>query len=89
MLSRRIDEKVYQSDFEYASSNYRNFNVIVSVAIEHNYPWNTLYKKWGLRGRKASPLLGAGMDSPLIESFKYFFAKTSFSDANDAPPQLD
>jgi len=24
------------------------------------------YKKWGLRGRKASPLPGAGMDSPLI-----------------------
>ena len=28
MLSRRIDENVYQSDFEYASSNYQNFNVI-------------------------------------------------------------
>ena len=26
------------------------------------------------------------MDSPLI--FKYFFAKISLSDANDAPPQL-
>ncbi|WP_338117005.1 hypothetical protein [Sulfuracidifex metallicus] len=27
------------------------------------------------------------MDSPLI--FKYFFFQKSFSDANDAPPQLD
>jgi len=25
-------------------------------------------QSWGLRGRKASPLLGAGMDSPLTES---------------------
>jgi len=47
------------------------------------------YKKWGLRGRKASPLLGAGMDSPLIESLNTSFSKTSFSDAKDAPPQLD
>jgi hypothetical protein len=47
-----------------------------------------LYRNWGLRGRKASPFR-AGMDSPLIESFKYFFARISLSDANDAPPQLD
>jgi len=50
---------------------------------------NGRYKKWGLRGRKASPLLGAGMDSPLIESLNTSFSKTSFSDAKDAPPQLD
>jgi hypothetical protein len=49
----------------------------------------TAYKKWGLRGRKASPLLGAGMDTPLIESLNTSFSKTSFSDAKDAPPQLD
>ncbi|MFP3164175.1 MAG: hypothetical protein RXQ75_10250 [Acidianus hospitalis] len=29
------------------------------------------------------------MDSPLIESLNTPFSKTSFSDANDAPPQLD
>ena len=33
-----------------------------------------LTKKWGLRGRKASPFR-AEMDSPLIEGFKYLFAK--------------
>jgi SAM-dependent methyltransferase len=40
---RKVTENVFQSDFEYASSNYRNFKYVVSVAIEHNYPWNTLY----------------------------------------------
>jgi hypothetical protein len=40
-------------------------------------------KRKGLRGRKASP---TGIDSPV---FKYFFAKISFSDANDAPQQLN
>jgi hypothetical protein len=29
------------------------------------------------------------MDSPLIESLNTSFSKTSFSDAKDAPPQLD
>jgi hypothetical protein len=43
MVLRKVDENVYQSDFRYASSNYQNFDVIISVAIEHNYPWNTLY----------------------------------------------
>jgi len=43
MVLRKVDENVYQSDFGYASSNYQNFDVIISVAIEHNYPWNTLY----------------------------------------------
>jgi hypothetical protein len=38
----------------------------------------------GLRGRKTSP------DGYLpYRKFKYLFVKFSFSDANDAPPQLD
>jgi len=43
MVLRRVDENVYQSNFRYASSNHQNYDVIISVAIEHNYPWNTLY----------------------------------------------
>src|SRR5579875_384387 len=43
MLIRKVTENVFQSDFEYAASNYNNFKYVVSVAIEHNYPWNTLY----------------------------------------------
>jgi len=43
MLTRKVTENVFQSDFKYAASNHQNFDVIISVAIEHNYPWNTLY----------------------------------------------
>ena len=43
MILRKVTENVFQSDFEYAASNYNNFKYVVSVAIEHNYPWNTLY----------------------------------------------
>jgi hypothetical protein len=38
------------------------------------------------KGVKGAESLAKGMDSPV---FKYFFAKISFSDANDALPQLD
>ena len=40
--------------------------------VKVDSPTKYVYKKWGLRGRKASPFR-AGMDSPLI--FKYLFAK--------------
>jgi len=43
MVLRKVTENVFQSDFEYAASNYNNFKYVVSVAIEHNYLWNTLY----------------------------------------------
>jgi len=38
--------------------------------------------KMGVKGAKSLALLGAGMDSPLIESFKYFFAKTNITTIN-------
>ena len=43
MVLRKVTENVFQSNFGYASSNHQNFDVVISVAIEHNYPWNTLY----------------------------------------------
>ncbi|WOE51002.1 hypothetical protein [Sulfuracidifex metallicus] len=44
---------------------------IVEQAIYELYG-NVDYKKLGLRGRKASPLPGAGMDSPLIFKYEFF-----------------
>ena len=52
---------------------------IITVLLFHYFLF--LYKERGLRGGKPRQ-----MDSPL---FKYFFAKVSLSDANDAPFQLN
>jgi hypothetical protein len=59
------------------------YTIILFVLFISEYNQLSKLKRKGLRGRKASP---AGMDSP---EFKYFFAKISLSDANNAPLQLD
>jgi hypothetical protein len=48
-----------------------------------------MLQKMGVKGAESLTPSRAGMDNPLIERFKYFFARISLSDANDAPPQLD
>ena len=43
MIMRAIDTNIFQSDFEYANLNHHKYDVVISVAREHDYPWNTLH----------------------------------------------
>jgi|GEM_PF-1170583 len=56
---------VFKGDiaFESYAEKGHSLNAIIFSDLPH-------YNKRGLRGRKASPLPGAGMDSP---QFKYLF----------------
>ena len=43
MIVRKVDENVTQSDYEYAVINHNRYDIVISVAKEHNHNWNTLY----------------------------------------------
>ena len=43
VVLRQVDEGVFQSDFTYARDHHSEYDVIISVAVEHSYPWNTLH----------------------------------------------
>ena len=61
MVLRQVDEAVFQSDFAYARDHHKEYDVVISVAVEHNYPWNTLHipQTDMTKDEQASPLPGA------------------------------
>ncbi|ADX85531.1 hypothetical protein [Saccharolobus islandicus] len=81
LLQRNLGDYIRSASYSYVVSkeDLELFKKVISKRSKNTYEdyWRYInrllkdlnYKKWGLRGRKASP---AGMDSPLI--FKYFLA---------------
>ena len=44
MVLRQVDDKVFQSSYhDYAKDSHDKYDVVISVAVEHDHSWNTLY----------------------------------------------